>query len=1085
MADGRIKIAIEVDGKQVDVAANSLDGLGSAAKNAGKWSKDVADGIKDVGEKSNKTDTGIKKMVTSLGLVAIASSAFKVLSASMDDAIKRFDTLNKFPKVLQSLGVSAEDSERSIKTLSDGIDGLPTKLDDIASNAQRMYISFKDMDKATDSALALNNAFLASGASGADAASGTEQYIQALQKGKPDMMEWRNMQQNMSIALERVAEQYGITTNELGAALRSGEISMDSFNDKIIELGTGTGELAELARVNSLGLATSFENLKGSFSRGIANILESLNTLSKDATGKEVAEHIDSLKVVINAAFKAMGNAIENATPYVKGFMSAVEALIPVVSVLTPTILAMVAAYKAYNIIEKSNAILKVAQASKMGLTVVTKAHTVAMATDLKMTEAQTLSTLAQTGALKLSTLAIGVMTGKIGLLTAAKTIATAVTYGLKAALDALKGPVGWVVAGIGLLTAGTIALVKWLKKETEESKRLTKETEELSEATDGLVDTITNSSKAYEDSQKETAAQSKANKSLAEEITNLTEKENKSAAEKMILKDKIEQLNSEVTDLNLSYSEEADALNMSNEQLQGKVDLMAEQTSYNEALQRQVEIEKEQHEVAMQLEETNALREDWNQKLADGSVKSGEHKDAIAALDEQEALLTETNASLGEQYTQTETQITESAERIAAATKESANSMIIDFENLEGAQKEAFDSMKDSYTSLRDVATDAFDKIDMKTEETMSSMTETLAHNQKVVEEWGDNQAKLMKWAGENGYDNFIPYIENMGIDSAAELAVMAKASDSELTKFADTLEKGGAVAGESLKTSLGGEYDEIIDKTIEFVDSTSLTMKDQIKNANFEEIGKAIPDGVVDGVEKGTSDVSNATGKMMDDSTKAAKSAINSNSPSKVYSDIGGDMTGGLTLGINKGTTTVISTVKDMLLGTIREFKNINSSYYNIGVSAMDGLNRGLNARRGAVMATARNIANQVARTMQRSLEINSPSGVMDHDVGRWIPEGLIKGIERTAPKLYRTLDDMTGTMMQITTPELALASNGIGAGASASNYNYVNRTNNDNSRFSINIDKIENYSSEDVTDVLEQSAWIMGREGARLNE
>jgi len=53
--------------------------------------------------------------------------------------------------------------------LSDGIDGLPTKLDDIASTAQRMYTSFGDMDKATDSALALNNALLGSGSSAADA----------------------------------------------------------------------------------------------------------------------------------------------------------------------------------------------------------------------------------------------------------------------------------------------------------------------------------------------------------------------------------------------------------------------------------------------------------------------------------------------------------------------------------------------------------------------------------------------------------------------------------------------------------------------------------------------------------------------------------------------------------------------------------------------------------------------------------------------------------------------------------------------------------------------------------------------------
>ena len=81
----------------------------------------------------------------------------------MDTAIKRFDTLNQFPKVLQALGVSAEDSERAMAKLSDGIDGLPTKLDEIASTAQRMYTSFNDMDKATDTALALNNALLGSG----------------------------------------------------------------------------------------------------------------------------------------------------------------------------------------------------------------------------------------------------------------------------------------------------------------------------------------------------------------------------------------------------------------------------------------------------------------------------------------------------------------------------------------------------------------------------------------------------------------------------------------------------------------------------------------------------------------------------------------------------------------------------------------------------------------------------------------------------------------------------------------------------------------------------------------------------------
>jgi len=180
----------------------------------------------------------------------------------MDAAISRFDTLNKFPKVLQGLGVSAEDSERGMKKLSDGISGLPTLLNEISVTAQRMYTSFNDIDKATDTALGLNNALLASGASAGDAQRGTEQYLKVLQTGKMDMQTWTSLQQTMNLGLVKVSEAFGMTEREMYSALKSGSVSIDEFNDKLIELGTGTGALADLARENTLGIATSFGNLK-------------------------------------------------------------------------------------------------------------------------------------------------------------------------------------------------------------------------------------------------------------------------------------------------------------------------------------------------------------------------------------------------------------------------------------------------------------------------------------------------------------------------------------------------------------------------------------------------------------------------------------------------------------------------------------------------------------------------------------------------------------------------------------------------------------------------------------------------------
>src|SRR5690606_15149585 len=112
------------------------------------------------------------------GVYAAVSKGIGMISNSLDTAISRYDTLNNFPKVLQRMGFEAEDAQGAINKLSDGIQGLPTTLDSVALTTQRLALMTGDLDGAVDTTLALNNAFLASGSSSADAARGLEQYIQ-------------------------------------------------------------------------------------------------------------------------------------------------------------------------------------------------------------------------------------------------------------------------------------------------------------------------------------------------------------------------------------------------------------------------------------------------------------------------------------------------------------------------------------------------------------------------------------------------------------------------------------------------------------------------------------------------------------------------------------------------------------------------------------------------------------------------------------------------------------------------------------------------------------------------------------------
>lgn len=256
-------------------------------------------------------------VLTGVGMAAV-SKAMSVVSSSLGGAISRFDTLNKYPVVMKSLGYSAQDVAKSTKTLSDGIDGLPTTLDGITSIAQQLAPLTGSADKASKSAVALNDAFLASGASTADAERGLQQYTQMLSTGKVDMMSWRTLMETMPIALRKVANSFGFTgksaENDLYNALQSGSITMDQLNDKFIELNNGQDGFANLAKKNSAGIATSFANLKNAVVKNMANMLMAINQGFENAGFGSIASVLDSFKGTINSTFKAITPVVTNVT---------------------------------------------------------------------------------------------------------------------------------------------------------------------------------------------------------------------------------------------------------------------------------------------------------------------------------------------------------------------------------------------------------------------------------------------------------------------------------------------------------------------------------------------------------------------------------------------------------------------------------------------------------------------------------------------------------------------------------------------------------------------------------------------------
>lgn len=332
-------------------------------------------------EKTKKATSGIKSMLVSLGVVNAISGAFNTLKSSISGAVSRFDTMKKYPKVMESLGVSSEMSSKSIQRLSEGIEGLPTTLDMVVSTAQRMTSMTGNIDKSTEATIALNNAFLASGSSTEDASRGMEQYLQMLSRGEVDLEGWRSLQETMPVALQKVAEAFGMTgeaaQRDLYDKLKSGEITFKDFQDKLIELGTGTGMLADLAKTNSEGVATSFKNLKTAVVKNWEMILAKIEEVSQKMTGKSIAENINGLKPLINDFFNGVASAIDKVVPYFQWFIDHGDAVIGVIGAIASAFAVLKVAGAIGSVFEAFHKAEKVLEKAGKSVTFLSKAFEV------------------------------------------------------------------------------------------------------------------------------------------------------------------------------------------------------------------------------------------------------------------------------------------------------------------------------------------------------------------------------------------------------------------------------------------------------------------------------------------------------------------------------------------------------------------------------------------------------------------------------------------------------------------------------------------------------------------------------------
>lgn len=189
-------------------------------------------------------------------------------------AIQQVDLMANFPATMASMGESTKDASEAMDTLRTYVGQVGGNLGDATSYVTRFTGATKDVKAATAIFVGLNNALIAGDSSMEEQRQATIQFAQALERGKPDMREWRSLVQNMSFQMAQVATAMGyVNANALGEALTSGKESMAEFATTLTKLSTNSGDIEKQTYARMNGLQFSFNVLKNTLTQGLAAII--------------------------------------------------------------------------------------------------------------------------------------------------------------------------------------------------------------------------------------------------------------------------------------------------------------------------------------------------------------------------------------------------------------------------------------------------------------------------------------------------------------------------------------------------------------------------------------------------------------------------------------------------------------------------------------------------------------------------------------------------------------------------------------------------------------------------------------------
>ena len=198
------------------------------------------------------------------------------------------------------------------------------------------------------------------------------------------------------------------------------------------------------------------------------------------------------------------------------------------------------------------------------------------------------------------------------------------------------------------------------------------------------------------------------------------------------------------------------------------------------------------------------------------------------------------------------------------------------------------------------------------------------------------------------------------------------------------------------------------LIDNALNFIKGIFESIWNAIKGT-VKDVWNGIKDTVSNAIENVQNTVENVLNSIKDffsDAWNAATETV-----SNAWNNI--------TNAVSNGVNNVINFVRDIPNKIKSFFSNAGSLLLDAGRQIINGLIRGITGAVSGAISAVKNAVGSIINGAKSLLGIASPSKVFRDEIGKYIPEGMAIGIERSTPDATKAIQGMTDSLMVSANP------------------------------------------------------------------